>query len=404
MNSVGDDLGEGRDGLAMCPSCGAAAMSSFYWMGNAPVHSCLLMPSREVALAFPKAEIELGFCDSCGFISNLRFEPDKLAYSVSYEETQGFSPCYRTFAHDLASSLIDRYGLRGKDIVEIGCGKGEFLALLCELGGNRGIGIDPSYVEGRLQSEAISRMRFINDFYSEKYAQLAADFLCCRHTLEHIGPVREFLGIVRRSLGDRRDTVVFFEVPDTVRILRELAFWDIYYEHCSYFTLGSLSRLFRSCGFDLLDLTTGFDGQYLLIEARVADGPSSPVFEVEHDLEQVARDVRFFQEHYANKIAQWKADLQHIREVGRRPVLWGSGSKAIAYLTTLQVRDEIEFVVDINPFKHDMYLAGTGHKIVPPEFLKRYRPDVVIAMNPIYRDEIRRDLAALGIEADLVAV
>ena len=44
--------------------------------------------------------------------------------------------------------------------------------------------------------------------------------------------------MVRRAIGDRLDTVVLFELPDVERVLREVAFWDVYYEHCSYFTLG----------------------------------------------------------------------------------------------------------------------------------------------------------------------
>jgi hypothetical protein len=68
------------------------------------------------------------------------------------------------------------------------------------------------------------------------------------------------------------------------------------------------------------------------------------------------------------------------------------------------IGSEIEYVVDINPYKHGMYLAGTGHEIVPPQFLQAYRPNVVIIMNPIYCDEIRRDLEDMRITAELMAV
>ena len=50
-------------------------------------------------------------------------------------------------------------------------------------------------------------------------------------------------------------------------------------------------------------------------------------------------------------------------------VVWGSGSKAVGYLTTLGLRDEIAAVVDINPHKHGKFLAGTGHEIVGPDAL-----------------------------------
>jgi hypothetical protein len=61
-------------------------------------------------------------------------------------------------------------------------------------------------------------------------------------TLEHIAPTGDFVGAVRRAVGDDPQTVVFFQVPDVIRILKEQAFWDIYYEHCNYFSAGSLAR------------------------------------------------------------------------------------------------------------------------------------------------------------------
>ncbi|HEX5368927.1 MAG TPA: methyltransferase domain-containing protein [Dehalococcoidia bacterium] len=368
------------------------------------MNSCLLVPTLEEALQFPKGNICLGFCATCGFISNVLFDARLLTYSSQYEETQGFSPRFNAFAESLARRLIDRYDLHGKSVLEIGCGKGEFLALLCEIGDNTGIGIDPAYVPGRISHAAEARIRFITDFYSEDYANIEADFVCCRHTLEHIHPTREFLQSVRRSLGDRRDTIVFFEVPDVQRVMQELAFWDIYYEHCSYFSLGSLARLFRSCGFDVLDLAKDFDDQYLLIETRLSSDASLSSRPEEDDRIALARDVSYFETHLADKLDEWRNQLNNVVAQGQRAVLWGSGSKAVAYLNSLNIVDEIEFVVDINPFKHGKYLAGSGHLVVPPEFLQDYRPDVVIVMNPIYVQEIEAQLATLGVPARVVAV
>jgi SAM-dependent methyltransferase len=387
-----------------CHSCGSRGMAIFYQVDNIPVHSCLLMPTREAALQYPRRDLCLGFCEVCGFIQNTVFDPSVHEYSSRYEETQAFSPRFNQFARDLAGRLIERYDLRGKDILEIGCGKGEFLVMLCEMGQNRGIGIDPGYIEERTRSEAASRMRFIRDFYCEKYSCLTADFVCCRHTLEHIQPTRQFVRMVGDAIGNRSDTVVFFEVPDVSRVLKEQAFWDIYYEHCSYFSLASLARLFRSCGFEVLDLAKDFGDQYLLIEARPGRGSDGGLFEGENDLEALARDVKQFTKTSAGRVEGWKRELRALKARGRRAVIWGSGSKAVAYLTALGVEDEIEYVVDINPYKHGMYLAGTGHEIVPPTFLTEYRPDAVFVMNPMYCDEIRCDLQRIGVAAELVAV
>ena len=206
------------------------------------------------------------------------------------------------------------------------------------------------------------------------------------------------------TVGDRRETIVFFEVPDVGRVLREQAFWDIYYEHCSYFTLGSLARLFRTCGFEVLDLAKDYDDQYLLIEARPVDAPTRPQLDAENDLTDIARDVAIFEERFQKTAGMWRARLDEIRRTGQRAAIWGSGSKCVAFLSTLGVRDEIEWIVDINPYRHGKFLAGSGKEIRSPETLREYQPQVVIAINPIYREEIRKDLERMGLRPELLAV
>ena len=97
--------------------------------------------------------------------------------------------------------------------------------------------------------------------------------------------------LVRRPIGDRTDVVVFFELPDTERVLTEAAFWDIYYEHCSYFTRGSLARLFRRTGFEPHRLWKAYDDQYLLLEAGPAGSGTGPRLSEEDDLERTSRQV-----------------------------------------------------------------------------------------------------------------
>ncbi|HLF78366.1 MAG TPA: methyltransferase domain-containing protein [Dehalococcoidia bacterium] len=386
-----------------CLSCGSKQLMSFYELSNVPVNSNLLLPSRAEAVSFPRGEVRLAFCEDCGFIQNVLFNENRIEYSPAYLETRAVSPHLAQFLEEQAARLVKSYDLHNKDILEIGCGNGDFLARLCRLGPNRGVGIDPAYSPEARPAGQDEGLRFISDFYSDKYLGLSADFIACRHTLEHIAPVHEFVDLVRRAVGERRDTVVFFEVPDTARVLRELAFWDIYYEHCSYFSLGSLARLFRSCGFDVFDLQSGFDGQYLLIDSVAANGGDGPYWETEDDIAEMRGLVKYFRDNQPAKVKEWWQALRKARS-GGKIALWGSGSKAISFLTTLGTRDELEFVVDINPANQGKFLPGSGHEIVAPEFLGEYQPDTVIAMNPAYQDEIRRHLDRLGVKAELTAV
>jgi SAM-dependent methyltransferase len=361
------------------------------------------MATPEEARGFPRGSIRLGVCTTCGFIANTAYDPSLRAYSEAYEETQGFSPRFQAFARELAERLIERYDLRGKSILEIGCGKGEFLALVCELGDNRGIGIDPAIVLERIERQAGRRITFIQDYYSERYAHLVGDLVLCRHTLEHIPDTERFLRLIRSSLGSRRDVVVCFEVPDVARVLREVAFWDVYYEHCSYFTTDSLAGLFRRTGFEVLDETYEFDDQYLVIEARAGEEPNGNDGSRDAAAAVVAAALDYGQR-LPGRLEGWRRQVSEVVEAGGRVALWGSGSKGVAFLTSLGFEWEIEDVVDVNPFRQGKFMVGTGQQIVPPDALQALRPDLVIAMNPIYLTEIQSSLDALGVGARLVAV
>jgi SAM-dependent methyltransferase len=379
-------------------------MQGFYGVKNIPVHSVMLMPTRERALQYPRRDLELGFCSSCGFLGNIIFDSAVHEYSTQCEETQGFSPTFNAFARSLAKRWVDEYGLKGKTVLEIGCGKGEFLALLVELGMAHGIGIDPAYVPGRLQTPVMDRLEFIQDLYGEKYAHLHADVVCCRHTLEHIAPTHQFMTTIRRTIGDRLDTLVLFELPDAWRVLKEAAFWDIYYEHCTYFTCGSLARLFRQTGFEILELRLDYDDQYSLLVAKPAPGPTRPTLPIENDLAQVTAEVREFPQRFAKIRDHWLKLINSWHAQNKRIVLWGGGSKAVSFLTTLGLTDQIGRVVDINPFKHGKFIPGTGHPVVGPQSLPEYKPDCVILMNPIYKNEVRSQLNQIGLSPEIVAV
>ncbi len=193
-----------------------------------------------------------------------------MKYSPKCEETQGFSATFQAFHQRLTEDLIDRCDVRNKTVLEIGCGKGEFVSMLCDMGGNRGVGFDPAFVPQRRPEKGGDAVKFIQDFYSEKYTGFTADFVACKMTLEHIPDTLRFVSMVRRAIGNNLYTTVFFQVPDMKRVIADVAFWDIYHEHCSYFNAGSLRNLFVMAGFDVIDVWSDYDDQYLMITARPA--------------------------------------------------------------------------------------------------------------------------------------
>jgi len=387
-----------------CPACLYKGMSVFIEIEDLPVHCNLLWPSQEAALNAPRGDIRLAFCHACGMVSNLSFDPGRMQYTQAYENSLHFSPHFQAYAQELATQLIEKYNLYGKDVVELGCGKGEFLSMLCEGGRNRGFGFDPSYNGDREGPKPAKNITFIRDFYSETYAGYTGDLICCRHVLEHIQHPHDFLSQLRRTIGDRHDTVVFFEVPNVLYTLRDLGIWDIIYEHCSYFASSSLARVFAGAGFKVLDLYDAYNGQFLCIETSPVHETPDPQAVQPEILGEMSTLVPAFAENYRKKVEEWRLTLRRTGEEEKRVVIWGAGSKGVSFLNTLGVTNQIEYVVDINPYKQGMFVAGTGQCIVAPDFLQDYQPHIVLVMNPVYRDEIAKSISDLGLSSDLIPV
>jgi SAM-dependent methyltransferase len=363
----------------------------------------VLLKSADEALQYPRGDIVLCFCAACGFIHNQAFDPRLTEYSGRYEETQGFSPTFQEFHRRLASELLQRHAIHNKEVLEIGCGKGEFLALLCDLGGNSGIGFDPSFDPERHVLDAVHGAKVVADFYSEAYSQIQADLVCCKMTLEHIDRTAEFTRLARGAMRPGSGSVLYFLVPEAMRILRDCAFEDIYYEHCSYFTAGSLARLFRSAGLEISRLETEYAGQYLAIEAQLAEGPTAASLPNEDDLQDVSGMVETFAGRCENEFVAWRKRLSEAAEKGS-VALWGSGSKAVAFLTAVDRHGVVEQVVDINPHKQGYFMPGARQQIVSPQALALSAPPTVIVMNPVYRAEIGAQLAAMGLHPELVTL
>ncbi len=379
-----------------CPVCSHPGLEVFFETAQIPIFCNVLFATRDEALQVPRGDLRLGFCPSCAMITNVAFDPDLVAYPEEYETSLHFSPLFSEYATELANRLVERFDLREKDVLEIGCGQGEFLAELCAAGNNRGIGFDASHAPYAVDYPP--GVRIIAEDFSADEVGRSADLICCRHVLEHIVEPRPFLDLVRQTAEHEPGTAIFFEVPNGLFTLRDLGIWDLIYEHASYFTAPSIHRLFRDAGLPPRDVYTAFGDQFLCVEASCGGGaPAESADEIAAIHELVGR----FQEHFAAKLAEWNDRLADWHASEQRIALWGAGSKGVTFLNTVTGGERVATVVDVNPRKQGRHLPGTGQLVEAPDALPSQPPDVVLVANPIYVDEIRQHCDSLGLGPEL---
>ncbi|MDQ6699865.1 MAG: class I SAM-dependent methyltransferase [Acidobacteriota bacterium] len=386
-----------------CPLCGGAAIAVFLERNAVPVHQHVVCSSTQEARDFPKGDLRCALCETCGFIFNASFYPEYLCYSAVYDNSQTHSSYFRTYMEDIARRLTNKYELHGKDILEIGCGKGAFLRMLCRGGRNRGVGFDPSYIGP--DAEENERAKFVRSFFSPEKLAAIPDFICCRHVIEHIQELPPMLESVRRAIEAKPGAVVYFETPDVNWIFENTAFWDFFYEHCSYYTAETLAHAFENCGFEVLDVYRAFEGQYLGIEARVRrnGGLGAGHSAAPRHVPALKEQSRRFVSASDAKIGACERRIRNYRETGGC-ALWGAGAKGVTFANIVDPDARlIDCLIDINPAKQGGFVAGTGHPIVPPSALSEFHFSGLLNMNPNYFEENHAMLRRMGLGMELIS-
>lgn len=394
-----------------CQCCGQSELDIFFTLPSVPVFCNVLWDNAQAAKDAPRGQIRLGHCRSCGYIRNTAFDSSLTRYAPAYENSLHYSPHFQQYARGLAQRLVHEHNLHGSDIVEIGCGRGDFLAMMCDLGPNRGVGFDPSFDKTKLPGATPGLgLTILAEPFSSIHASTPMDFLCCRHVLEHIDQPLAFLKQVRLAIGARTSVPVYFEVPDASYTFAGPGLWDLIYEHCSYFNEISLQRLFMLAGFTTSAAGSDYDGQFLWIQARGeahAAQPSSAAKALTTPATATATGVPTPIDFAATFQAGqnfWLNNLRSLQSTGKKLLIWGGGSKGVTWLNSLGVTPElIADVVDLNPAKQGKFVPGTCQRVVSPASLRKDITYVIIVMNPVYMHEIMDITTSLDLRVQLTA-
>lgn len=381
------------------------AQAPFLDLSQIPVHVCVLWPDEASALAAPRGDIRLVYDPETGIIDNSVFDEALLGYGETYENSLGFSEFFQGYLQGFAEDLIERHQLKGKRVIEVGCGDGDFLKLLVQKGAGSAVGFDPSYTPGAPTVMADGKIHVHVEMFPPqgRELQLDADMLVCRQVLEHVPDPLAFLRTIRSGLPTDRPTSVVFEVPNVFPTLNDLTTWDVIYEHNTYFSIGSLAHLMAKAGFAVTFAEETYEGVFITVEGTTDPNAVDRSAELD-DRERLSRAVQSFDAKWQRRLSDWTEELERRHAAGERVVIWGSGARGVNFLNLADPKRTITHTIDINPRKLGLHVAGTGQPISGPEALVDYDPNLVIVMNGVYKDEIERSLHAMGLHPEVRVV
>jgi SAM-dependent methyltransferase len=435
-------------GLAShCPVCDAADPTPVFALHGVPVLCNQLWPDATAARAADCGDVELVRCKHCAMIWNRAFDPARMVYAPGYENALHFSPRFQSFAEGLAAGLVDRHDLAGRHVVEIGCGDGHMLDLLAKNGVATATGFDPSMAGKDSPFTTRDGVAIIPEYFHGDHLERPFDAVICRHVLEHLDQPGALLCEIRAAIGDR-DVAVYFEVPNAGWMLASVSMWDVIYEHVGYWSGPPLATLFRRAGLEPHSVATGYDHQFLMIEARAgtpqphalpeeggeggdarqqsrrsgdasaaspasASSPSRITSSTKRTSSggyagsagtsaSIARAADRFSEAANGELERWRTRLAGLRG---RAVIWGAGSKGITFANALgEAGVSLAALIDLNPRKHGLFAPGVALPVLAPTALSTLRPDLVLISNALYRGEITTRLNAMGLAPDIEVI
>lgn len=312
-------------------------------------------------------DLEVCQCTGCGLVqlSNI-----PVPYYREVVRASAVSEEMKDFRKKQFSRFVNKYSLQGKKIIEIGCGKGEFLSIMqqfiaeaygleyskesiaqCE---KSGLKVSPGFIESA--------------DYKLNNGPFDAFFIL--NFLEHLPEPNSVLQGIYHNLTE--GGIGLIEVPNFDMILQKKLFSEFTGDHLFYFTRETLNSTLWLNGFEIVDCKVEW---YDYIISAV----------VKKKLKANLSDFHNCQVKLKNEIEGYLSLFKD-----KKIAIWGASHQALAIISLLNLAGKITYVIDSATFKQGKFTPATHIPIVAPDKLYSDPVDAVIVMAAGYSDEVAR--------------
>ncbi|MCE5336666.1 MAG: class I SAM-dependent methyltransferase [Desulfobacteraceae bacterium] len=311
-------------------------------------------------------DLEVCQCSGCGLV---QLSNDPVPYYREVIRAAAVSDEMLRLRREQFGRFVRDFSLSGKRVVEIGCGRGEYLSVMAQCG-VEAFGLEGSEEAARRCAE--SGLRVEKGFAESGFRAADGPFdgFFILNFLEHIPDPNAALRAIAENLAPGGTGLV--EVPNFDMIVQKNLFSEFVSDHLFYFTKETLTATLARNGFEIVDCREiWYD--YIISATVKKRTPTdlSPFRLMESRLKENVLDyVRRFE-----KVA-----------------VWGAGHQALALIAILDLAGRIAYVVDSARFKQGKYTPATHLPIVAPESLRSNPVDAVIVMAAGYSDEVAKIL------------
>ena len=325
------------------------------------------LPTFETLGKDRRIDLELRQCSCCGLV---QLANSPVSYYRDVIRAAACSPEMKAFRLLQFKKWLKNYKLKGKPILELGCGAGEYLETMRQAGGNA-YGIEhgaKAVRQCRANNLDVEKLYFEHGNEKIKNAPFSGFYIL--NWLEHIPNVKEFFKALRNNLSENAFGLV--EVPNFSMILEKGLLTEITSEHLYYFTRETLANTLEFSGFNVISCKPIWHDYILSAEVQKKNRIDNSIF-------------------LECKASVCKA-LHAYMALHKKVAIWGAGHQALAVMAMAGLEGKIEYVIDSSPLKQGRFTYATHIPIKAPEALLSDTVDAVIVMCAGYSDEVAQIL------------
>ncbi len=310
-------------------------------------------------------DLQVCQCLACGLVQ-LSNKP--VDYYKEVIRAAAFSEDMRSFRLEQFRDFVHAYSLQNKKVIEIGCGKGEFLSLMKDTGTDA-YGIE--YADDSVKHCKENGLQVSKFYIEDKSDQLPYGPFDCffiMNFFEHLPDPNATLQSLHSNLKD--DGIGIIEVPNFDMILENNLFSEFINDHLFYFTKDTLKLTLERNGFEVIQCDEVWHNYIISVVVRKRKKVNLSSFQ-EHQT-RIQKEIQ----NYISKYDPGKI------------VIYGAGHQSLAVISLTQISDSIKCVIDDATFKQGKYTPATHLPIVSNECLKTDAIDAIIVMAASYSDEV----------------
>ncbi len=354
--------------------------------------------TREEALAVPVAGLDLYRCDDCGHVQVLTVVDASYLFDENYTYRSGQTKGIIEHFQGYAQRAVDNWNVGAGDlVVEIGSNDGTLLKEFADRG-CRVLGVDPA---ATIASEACARgIETICDFFTQdlsariKAERGPAKLVIANNVFAHADDLQGIAQGVSDLLAP--DGVYMFEVSYLMDVLDKCLLGTIFHEHLSYHAVAPLRAFLRRHGMEVIDVRrVGIQGGSIIVSAGKVGGPHAVresvtgllALEEKQNLNTMQR-LQEFNDKLATLAEQTHEFIAHARKTGARIGGFGAARSGTTLIAQLELKDDIDFIVDNHPDKVGKFSAGSGIQVFPTSELAVKKPEFLLILAWIHAAKI----------------